>query len=84
MSVSLSISPVTEHDTVKLAKKILGENEVASVLRRLGRLTWEESRATATQTFDVVHGLVQNMRVVMDGEPTRSDLAHVLCDRRYL
>ena len=79
MSVSLSISPLTEHDTVKLVKKILGENEVESVLQRLDRLTLDESRATATQTFDVVHGLVQNMRVVMDGEPTRFGLTHVLC-----
>ena len=79
MSVSLSISPLTEHDTVKLVKKILGENEVESVLQRLDRLTLDESRATATQTFDVVHGLVQNMRVVMDGEPTRSGLTHVHC-----
>jgi len=58
---------------------ILGGNEVESVLQRLDRLTLDESRATATQTFDVVHGLVQNMRVVMDGEPTRSDLTQVLC-----
>ena len=70
MSAFLSISPSTEYDAVKLVKKILGENEVESVLQRLNRLTLDEARATATQTLDVVHGLVQNMRVVMDGEPT--------------
>jgi hypothetical protein len=59
---------------VKLVKKILGENEVESVLQRLDRLTIDEARTTATQTLDVVHGLVQNMRVVMDGEATLSDL----------
>lgn len=75
----LSISPSTEHDAVKMVKKILGENEVESVLQRLDRLTLDEARATATQTLDVVHGLVQNMRVVMDGEPTRSGLTHILC-----
>jgi hypothetical protein len=64
---------------VKLVKKILGENEVESVLQRLDRLTLDEARATATQTFNVVHGLVQNVRVVMDGEPTRSGLTHILC-----
>jgi hypothetical protein len=70
VSAFLSISPSTEYDAVKLVKKILGENEVESVLQRLNRLTLDEARATATQTLDVVHGLVQNMRVVMDGEPT--------------
>ena len=59
---------------MKLVKKILGENEVESVLQRLDRLTIDEARTTATQTLDVVHGLVQNMRVVMDGEATLSDL----------
>jgi hypothetical protein len=79
VSSFLSVSPSTEHDAVKMVKKILGENEVESVLQRLDRLTLDEARATATQTLDVVHGLVQNMRVVMDGEPTRSGLTHILC-----
>jgi len=61
---------LTDHDVVKLVKKILRENEVESVLQRLDRLTLDEARATATQTLDIVHGLVQNMRVVMNGEPT--------------
>ena len=64
---------------MKLVKKILGENEVESVLQRLDRLTLDEARATAPQTFNVVYGLVQNVRVVMDGEPTRSSLTHILC-----
>jgi hypothetical protein len=53
---------------VKLVKKLLGENEVEAVLQRLERLTLEEARTTAAQTLDVVYGLVQNMRVVMDGK----------------
>ena len=64
---------------MKLVKKILGENEVESVLQRLDRLTLDEARETATQTFNVVHGLVQNVRVVMDGELTRSGLTRILC-----
>ena len=74
MSASLPKGDLTERDAVKLVKKILGENEVESVLQRLDRLTMDEARTTATQTLDVVHGLVQNMRVVMDGEATLSDL----------
>ena len=57
-----------DHAVVKLVKKILGENQVESVLQRLDRLTLDEARIAATQTLDVVHGLVQNMRVVMNGE----------------
>ena len=61
------MSRFTDHGAVKLVKKILRENKVASVLQRLDRLTLDEARTTATQTLDVVHGLIQNMRVVMNG-----------------
>ena len=53
---------------MKLIKKLLGENEVEAVLQRLDRLTDDEARTTAAQTLEVVYGLVQNIRVVMDGE----------------
>ena len=58
---------------MKLVKKLLGENEVEAVLQRLDRLTLDEARTTAAQTLEVVYGLVQNMRVIMDGEQTRLD-----------
>ncbi len=38
------------------------------MLQRLDRLTHEEARMTAAQTLEVVYGLVENMKVVMDGE----------------
>lgn len=60
---------------MKLVKKILGENKVEAVLRRLDRLTQDEACATAAQTLEVVYGLVQNTRVVMDGEATLSLIA---------
>jgi hypothetical protein len=44
----------------------LGDGEVETVLRRLDRLTQDEARMTVTQTFGVVHGLINNMRIVMD------------------
>jgi hypothetical protein len=59
---------------VKLVKKLLGENEVEAVLQRLDRLTVDEARTTAAQTLEVVYGLVQNMKVVIDGEQT-----HLAC-----
>jgi hypothetical protein len=52
----------------KILKKLLGEKEVEAVLQRLDRLTQDEARITAAQTLEVVHGLFQNMRKVMDGE----------------
>jgi hypothetical protein len=49
-------------------KKILGEDEIEAVLRRLDRLTQDEARATGAQTLEIVYGLVQHRRVVMDGK----------------
>jgi hypothetical protein len=51
----------------KFAKKLLGEREVEAVLQRLDRLTQDEARMTVTQTQGVVHGLVGNVRSVMEG-----------------
>jgi len=73
------IGRFTDHGAVKLVKKILRENEVESVLQRLDRLTLDEARTTATQTLDVVHSLIQNIRVVMNGEATLCSRMHVSC-----
>jgi len=51
-----------------MVKKLLGENEVESALQEFDRLTHDETRTTAAQTLEVVYSLVQNMRLVMDGE----------------
>ena len=59
--------PLTQRNAEKLVKKLLGENEVEAVLQRLDRLTQDEARTAAAQTLDVVYGLVQNMKAVMDG-----------------
>jgi len=56
------------------ARKLLGENDVEAVLHRLDRLTMEESRMTAAQTMEVVHGLFNNMKEVMDGRYIFHDL----------
>jgi hypothetical protein len=49
-------------------KKLLGENEIEAVLQRLDRLTLEEAWATRAQILEVVYGLVQHRRVIMDGQ----------------
>jgi len=51
----------------KFTKKLLGESEIEDILQRLDRLTVDEARMTGTQTLQVVHGLVSNMKLVMDG-----------------
>ena len=61
------ISPVAQCITEKFAKKLLGDSEIEKVLQRLDRLTQDEARMTVTQTLGVVHGLVGNMKVVMEG-----------------
>ena len=48
----------------------MGENDVEAILERLDRLTQEEARTTATQTLEVVYGLMKNIKVVMDGART--------------
>jgi hypothetical protein len=60
---------VTEYNAEKLVKKLFGgEKDVHEILQRLDRLTRDEAQITAAQTFEVVCGLFQNMRVVMEGE----------------
>ena len=54
--------------TEKFIKKLFGEKDIEAILRRLNRLTQDEAKLTAAQILEVVHGLVQNMRVVTEGE----------------
>ena len=53
--------------TEKFAKKLLGDSEIESILRRLDRLTEDEARTTVAQTMGVVYGLVGNMKIIMEG-----------------
>ena len=67
MSLPPSINVFAQCVSEKFAKKLLGESEVEAVLQRLDRLTQEEAHTTVAQTLTVVHGLVNNTRVVMEG-----------------
>jgi hypothetical protein len=68
VSPSLQIGQLANGDTEKFGRKLLGENDVEETLKRLNGLTRDEAQLTAAQTLEVVYLLVQNMRVVMDGE----------------
>ena len=48
--------------------KLRGEKDIEATMQRLDRLTLDEGRATAAQTLEVVYGLVQQKRAIMDGE----------------
>ena len=58
---------MAQYCSEKFAKKLFGESEIEVVLQRLDRLTQDEARSTAAQTLGVVHVLVNNMKVVMEG-----------------
>jgi hypothetical protein len=51
----------------KFAKTLLGESEIENAVQRLDRLTLDEARVTGAETLQVVHGLVTNMKLIMDG-----------------
>ncbi|KAF8467477.1 hypothetical protein DFH94DRAFT_600255, partial [Russula ochroleuca] len=67
-TLALVTKQIRQGRSKKFVKKLFGENEVDAILQRLDRLTQDEARTTAAQTLDVVYGLVQNMRVVIDGK----------------
>lgn len=60
-------SSVAQCTAEKFARKLLGETEIEAVLQRLDRLTQEEARITVVQTLGVVHGLVDNVKIIMEG-----------------
>ena len=59
---------MSDRVTEKFAKKLLGDSEIETILKRLDRLTQEEARMTAAQTLAVVHNLLNNITVVMNGK----------------
>jgi hypothetical protein len=57
----------------KFAKKMLGDSEIEATVQRLDRLTQDEARMTVAQTLSVVHGLVGNVKVIMEGAQCMHD-----------
>ena len=51
------------------------EPGIKAVLQRLDRFIENEARSTAAQTLQVVYGLVQNVKVLMDGKQIRFALS---------
>ena len=68
---------MTQRAAEKFTKKLLGESEIETVLERLDRLTQDEARMTVAQTLGVVHGLMGNMKVVMQGTQSLYDCLQI-------
>jgi hypothetical protein len=73
---------MAQYASEKFTKKLLGESEIEAVLQRLGRLTQDEARMTVAQTLGVVHGLVANVKTVIEGTPYSHNHPRIL--RAYL
>ena len=64
---------LANRDTEKSANKLRGEICVTAILQKLDRLTLEEARVTVAPTLKVVHGLFNNLKVVIDGAQSLRD-----------
>jgi len=73
--------PMAQRTTEKFAKKLLGDSEIEAILQRLDRLTQDEARVTVAQTLGVVHGLVGNMKIVMEGVECLHDCSQITFPR---
>ena len=72
MSPSQSVYYRAYEGVARFVKKRCGEKDVEAVLERLGRLTQDEAKMTAVEILKVIHGLAQNMNVIMDGKQNLS------------
>jgi hypothetical protein len=68
----------------KFLKKLFGENDVEVVLQKLDGLTLEEAQTTAAQNLEAVYCLVQNMRMVLDGEQVPPYILRLASEHRFL
>ena len=59
----------------KPGQNVIGEDEIEAVLQRLDRFAQDEARSTAAQTLQVVYGLVQNVKILIDGTQTQFALS---------
>ena len=67
----------------KFAKKFIGDSEIEATVQRLDRLTQDEARATVAQTLGVTHGLVGNIKVVMEGAECLQDYCRCFPERLF-
>ncbi|KAI9511647.1 hypothetical protein F5148DRAFT_262868 [Russula earlei] len=77
---ALATKQINQGRFKKFAKKLLGESDIEVILQRLDRLTQEEARMTVAHTLEVVHGLFNNLKLVMDdGKASTDGIRQALC-----
>jgi hypothetical protein len=54
-----------------------GKDKIQAALERLDRLTKDEGLSAVAQTLGVVHGIADDMRVVMGGAPYFRDFSQI-------
>jgi hypothetical protein len=62
--------------TEKFVKKLWGKDKIQTALERLDRLTKDEGLSAVARTLGVVHGIADDIRVVMGGAPYFRDFSH--------
>ena len=58
-------------------KSSWGKDEIQAALERLDRLTKDEGLSAVAQILGVVHGIADDMRVVMGGAPYFRDFSQI-------
>ncbi|KAH9953103.1 hypothetical protein BC827DRAFT_192023 [Russula dissimulans] len=71
--LALATKQINEGRFKKFAKKLIGESDIEAILQRLDRLTQEEARVTVAHTLEVVHGIFDNLKVVMNDGKASTD-----------
>ena len=56
---------------------MLGDSGIENILRRLDRLTQDEARMMEAHVLEVIHGLMNNMKVVMDGTSGPQSISNI-------
>jgi hypothetical protein len=78
VSSSSLIQYWTKRGAEEAGRNVLGDNEIERVLQRLDGVMQNEARTTAAQTLQVVYGLVQNVKLVMDGKQILLGFSHAV------
>jgi hypothetical protein len=61
-------------------KNLWGKDKTQAALERLDQLTKDEGLSAVAQTLGVVHGIADDMRVVMGGAPYFCDFSQILSE----
>ncbi len=75
---------MAHYTTEKFAKKLFGESEIEAIVERLGRLSQDEALMTVAQTLGVVHGLVGNLKAIMEGGQCLHDYWQIISETCFI